>query len=147
MLSFGAGWFDILDDNGAADFRAEYRPDQKIFWEFKPWLGAEVTSQASLWGGGGLLLDMNLSNEFYLTPSLGAGLYTHGGSDLDLGHILQFRTQLEAGMKLDNGSRVGLSFGHMSNAGLDEDENPGTEILNIYYSIPYGSFFNKSFFN
>ncbi len=39
-----------------------------------------------------------------------------------------------------NGSRLGLAFGHISNAGLDDD-NPGTEILNLYYHIPVGNLF------
>ncbi|MEM6781069.1 MAG: acyloxyacyl hydrolase [Pseudomonadota bacterium] len=141
LLSFGAGWYDIMDDDSAADFRLEYRPDQKIFWEFKPWVGGEVTSEASVWGGGGILLDLNISDSVYITPSFGAGLYTKGGSDLDLDFPIQFRSQIEAGMKFDGGQRVGLSFGHLSNASLG-DSNPGTEVLNLYYHVPYGNFFN-----
>ena len=141
LVSFGAGWYDILDDEGAADFRMEYRPDQKIFWEFKPWVGGEITSETSIWAGGGVLLDLNLTDEYYLTPSFGVGLYGQGSSDLDLGHIIEFRSQIEAGYKFPSGQRVGVSFGHLSNAGLD-NENPGTEVLNVYYHIPYGQLFN-----
>ena len=141
LLSFGAGWYDILDDDGAADFRVEYRPDYDLFWEFKPWFGGEVTSEGSLWGGAGILLDMNLSDNVYFTPSFGVGLYSQGGSDLDLGYPIEFRSQIEAGYKFHSGQRIGVSFGHLSNASLD-DENPGTEVLNVYYHIPYGQFFN-----
>lgn len=141
LLSFGVGWYDILDNDGAADLRVEYRPDMKILWELKPWVGGEVTSDGSLWGGGGVLLDMNLSDNVYLTPSFGVGLYSQGGSDLDLGYPIEFRSQIEAGYKFTGGQRVGVAFGHISNASLDS-RNPGTEILNVYYHIPYGSFFN-----
>lgn len=139
-ISVGAGWYDILDNDGAADFRLEYRPDKKILWELKPYFGGEITSESTIWAGGGVLLDLNLSDTVYVTPSFGVGLYNEGSSDLDLDHVIEFRSQLEAGYKLSGGQRLGVSFGHMSNLGLG-DHNPGTEILNVYYHIPYGQLF------
>lgn len=141
LLSFGAGWYDIMDDETAADFRVEYRPDYKFFWEFKPWVGGEVTSDGSVWGGGGILIDAHVSDSIYVTPSFGIGLYSQGSSDKDLGFPVEFRSQIEGGYKFASGQRIGVSFGHISNASLD-DQNPGTEILNVYYHIPYGQFFN-----
>jgi len=141
LLSFGVGTYDVFDgEDRAADVRIEYRPGHTYFWTVKPWLGAEATTDGTLWGGGGFLADIDLSDKFYVTPMLGAGLYAQGSSDKDLGSPIEFRTQLEGGYKFDNGHRVGLAVGHMSNFGLDDD-NPGTETLNIYYHLPIGGGF------
>ncbi len=136
-ISLGAGYYDILDDDGAADFRLEYRPGQSILIDnLQPWLGAEVTSDASVWVGVGLLYDWQVTDNFYVAPSFGVGFYDEGNSDKDLDYPLEFRSQLEAGYEFANEHRVGLAFGHISNASLGDD-NPGTEILNAYWHIPY----------
>lgn len=141
-VSVGVGAWDVGDDDDAADFRLEYRPDTTFFWKIKPWVGTEITSDWSTWTGGGVLADFYLddANSIYVTPSFGAGLYTQGDSDLDLGSVIEFRSQLEAGYEFNNAHRVGAAFGHISNASIDED-NPGTEILNLYYHIPTGDLF------
>ena len=51
---------------------------------------------------------------------------------------VEFLSQLELGYLFDNNHRIGIAGGHISNAGLG-DRNPGTEILNVYYHIPVGS--------
>ncbi len=141
-ISAGLGVWDIGDDDDAADFRLEYRPDSTLFWKIKPWVGTEITSDWSTWTGAGILADFYLDDEesIYLTPSFGAGLYTQGSSDLDLGSVIEFRSQIEGGFEFENAHRVGVAFGHISNASIDED-NPGTEILNVYYHVPVNDLF------
>lgn len=140
MLSFGAGIYDVGDDDDAGDFRVEYRSGNPLIWIVKPWMGAELTSDGSVWVGGGVLFDVDLTEDLYIAPSFGVGFYDEGSSDLDLGYPIEFRSQIEGGYKFDSGQRVGVAFGHISNASLDED-NPGTEILNLYYHIPVNSLF------
>ena len=53
-----------------------------------------------------------------------------------LGNDLQFRTTIEFSYELNNENRIGLSFGHISNANLG-DKNPGVEILSLTYQVPY----------
>lgn len=133
-VSVGVGYYDIFDDHDAADFRIEYRPGAAIIWELRPWLGAEVTSDGGLYGGGGFLYDFHLGNNWILTPSLGAGLYADGGGK-DLGNAVEFRSMLELGYQFENASRVSAGISHISNASLG-DRNPGTEIMSVYYHIP-----------
>lgn len=132
----GLGVYDILNGDEAADLRIEYRPDHSYWKELKPWAGAEITTDGTLWGGGGLLYDYEFSPKWHVIPNIGVGLYAQGDSDLDLGHAIEFRSQLEVAYELENANRVGLAFGHISNAGLDS-ENPGTEVLNAYYHIGF----------
>lgn len=139
-LGLSIGDYDIFHNNDAADFRLDYTFADAFFWKLKPYVGVEATDDGSLWGGGGVKADFMLAPNIYLTPSLGAGLYAQGDSDKDLGHVIEFRTQLEGGYQFQNGHRLGLSFSHISNAGLD-DTNPGTEVLGITYQIPVGNLF------
>lgn len=140
-LSLGAGYYDIFDgDGGAWDFRAEYRHSEKLIWEIKPWGGAELTSDGSVWVGAGLLADFKMAPSIYVTPSVGVGLYAQGGADKDLGSPIEFRTGVEGGYEFMNGHRMGVAFSHMSNADIG-DENPGAETLNVYYHVPVGDLF------
>ncbi|MBN8521309.1 MAG: acyloxyacyl hydrolase [Alphaproteobacteria bacterium] len=139
LLSFGVGYYDIFDHAGAADFRLEYRSSHRYFWHIKPWAGAEITSDGSVWGGGGLLADIPVGDDYYVAPSLGVGLYARGSSDKDLGSTIQFRSQIEGGVKLSSGARLGVALSHLSNCHLGDD-NPGTEVLNLYLHIPIEKF-------
>lgn len=140
-LSFGVGGYDITQgDDRAIDFRVEYRHEETLFWKIKPWGGVEATTDGSVWGGVGILADLKLAQNIYFTPSFGAGLYAQGGSEKDLDYPLEFRSQLEAGYEFDNAHRVGVAFGHISHADLGDD-NPGTEILNVYYHMPVDSLY------
>jgi lipid A 3-O-deacylase len=140
-LSLGAGIWDITqDDDMATDLRVEYRHDKPLFWKIKPWSGLEATTDGSIWGGAGVLADFKPAENIYITPSFGVGLYTEGSSDKDLDYPIEFRSQLEGGYQFMNGHRVGVAFGHISNADLGDD-NPGTEILNVYYHMPINSMF------
>jgi lipid A 3-O-deacylase len=78
--------------------------------------------------------DWRIGERFLITPSFGAGLY-HDGGGKNLGHTIEFRSQLEIGYEFDDKSRIGLAGGHISNAALS-DRNPGTEIINLYYHQP-----------
>ena len=133
FLALGAGFFDINDNEEAAEFRIEYRAARRL-WIFKPFGGLMATSDAAVYGYGGILLDVFFGRRWVLTPSFAAGLYENG-SGKDLGHAVEFRSALELGYRFDNRARVGLSFYHLSNSSL-ADNNPGTEVLTLVYSIP-----------
>lgn len=141
-LSLGLGAYDVKKDSngGAADFRLEYRSGTPFFWKMKPWGGLEVNSDGSAWAGIGVLGDYVASNGLYFTPSFAPGLYTRGGSDKNLGHVIEFRTQVEVGYQFEGKSRLGIAISHLSNASIGE-RNPGTEVLNLYYHMPLDGWF------
>lgn len=134
-LSVGVGYYDILEnDDQAADFRAEYRWANNAFWKLKPFAGLEFTTDGAIYGLGGLYMDLALTDNVFLIPQLGAGIYSDGDGK-DLGHGIEFRSQLELAYRFANHTRMGLAFSHTSNAGLGDD-NPGVEVLSLYYHIP-----------
>ena len=57
------------------------------------------------------------------TPSFTPGLY-HEGDGKDLGHIIEFKSELQFSLDLSKTSELGFSYNHISNASLG-DKNPG----------------------
>ena len=142
LLSVGAGGTDVLNQQAraAADFRLEYRsgisllPFLEGYLKMKPWAGIETTSRQSIWGGGGIWLDIPIGRHWVLSPNEGVGAYGQGNGKA-LGSVVEFRSAFEAGYVFDNGSRLVADFSHISNAGITR-RNPGTEAATISYQIP-----------
>lgn len=131
------GWFDVTQgDNAAAQFGMEYRM-KPFAYNVRPGFGANVSSDGSLYGYGGLFWDIALAGGgFYLTPNFVAGLYSKGDGK-NLGGPIEFRSGLELSYVLPNSkSRVGLAFNHISNASI-YDRNPGAETLLVNYQLSF----------
>jgi hypothetical protein len=140
FLTFAAGYYDLFDDESAGEARLEYRfsEDNKI-WIFTPFVGATATTEAATYGYAGVGVDIFFGNRWVLTPNFAAGLYGNGDGK-DLGHAIEFRSGVELAYRFDNYSRLGLSFTHISNAGIGE-RNPGVESLVLTYSVPFNVLF------
>lgn len=139
FVTLGLGGYDVFQkDEQAVDFRVEYRHNEKL-WIFKPWAGIEATSDGAVYGAAGVLVDLFFGRRVVLTPSFGAGAY-HDGGGKELGFPLEFRSQVELAYRFNDRSRLGVAIGHISNASLGSD-NPGTEIVTLYYSIPFEKVF------
>ncbi len=136
FLTFGAGGFDINDDDSTGMLSLEYLSNGRI-WVFQPILGAYATFDGSFYAYAGLGLDLFFGNRFVVTPSLAAGLYLEGGGK-DLGSVMEFRSAIQLAYRFDDRSRLGIEFHHLSNAGID-DNNPGANQLLLFYSMPIGA--------
>ena len=134
LLALGAGWYDLSGDDSAGDFRLEYRHGPAWFGFLKPFAGFEVTTDGGVWGGAGLMIDILLTDNIAVSLGSGPGLYSDGDGR-DLGHAVEFRSQVEVAYVMEDRSRVGLAFAHLSNAGLG-DRNPGVEVVTLYYMLP-----------
>ncbi len=136
FLSFGAGGFDINDDDSTGMLSIEYLSNGRI-WVFQPILGAFATFEGGFYAYAGLGLDMFFGRRIVVTPSLAAGLYLEGGGK-DLGSVVEFRSSIQLAYRFDDRSRLGIQFYHLSNASID-DKNPGANSLLLTYSMPLGS--------
>ena len=58
-----------------------------------------------------------------IIPSFTPGLYNKGDGK-DLGHLLEFKSEVQISLNLFQNSQFGLSYNHVSNASLG-DKNPG----------------------
>ncbi len=75
-----------------------------------------------------------IADHYVIAPSFSAGLWSDGDGK-DLGHTIEFRSQLEAGYRFDNDMRITAAFSHISNGDLGDD-NPGVELGTLYFSVP-----------
>ena len=58
-----------------------------------------------------------------ITPSFMPGLY-HQGDGKDLGHVLEFKSEVQLSLYLSKSTELGFSYNHLSNSSLG-DKNPG----------------------
>ncbi len=152
---FGIGIYDVKFDgsssNYATDLRYERRfdntlidigPEEDNFFYLKPFTGIEITTDSAYYLISGIYLEDNLGeliigeeNNWNFTPSFGVGYYDDGNGK-KLGNKIEFRTTLEISYQLKNNNRLGISFGHISNANIGK-KNPGSEIISLSYQIPF----------
>jgi lipid A 3-O-deacylase len=136
FLTLGAGAYAVFDDDDrAAQFEVQYRPDLKL-WIFNPMVGANASTDGTFYAYAGISLDLFLGKRFVARPSFAPGLYHEGGGK-DLGNILEFRSAIELAYRFDDRSRLGVELSHRSNAGIGGD-NPGEESLMLFYHLPLG---------
>ena len=152
---YGIGIYDVKFDgsssNYATDLRYERRfdytlidigPKEDNFFYLKPFAGVEFTTDSAFYLISGIYLEDNLGelmigeeNKWNLTPSFGVGYYDDWNGK-KLGNNIEFRTTIEFSYELDNNDRIGVSFGHISNANIG-NKNPGVEIISLSYQKPF----------
>jgi hypothetical protein len=134
-LSLGVGAFDALHSETAAEGRLEYRSSTKLLGFLKPVFGGIVTSDGGAYGYGGFMTDIYFSPRWVLSPSATVGVFEQGNGKR-LGSWVEFKTGAEFAYRFDDRSRLGVSFHHISNAGLTT-VNPGEESFELVWSIPF----------
>jgi len=104
-FTFSVGKFDHSDDKkNAAMLQLDYDFDKTLFGspigDFKPVVGFLVTDDSAKYGYAGVRLDYKLANNSVLiSPSFTPGVYGKGDGK-DLGHSIEFKTQVRAALKL-----------------------------------------------
>ncbi len=127
-LLAGTGWFDCnRRRNQSAEFRLEFR-SRLLARGLRAVVATLANSDGSLFMGTGAAYEVRLAR-WDLTPTFVPGVYRHGHGK-DLGYPLEFRSQLELGYRLRQGSRIAVAFSHLSNAGFGS-RNPGQESLTV----------------
>lgn len=140
FVTFGAGVYDMFDDQTTAEFRVEYVfSEAHKAWIFTPFVGLTATAEGGTYGYGGIGIDIFMGKRLVVTPNFAAGVYGNGDGK-DLGHAIEFRSGVGMAYRFDDYSRLGLAFHHISNAGLGE-RNPGEETLMLTYSVPLDRLF------
>ena len=94
--------------------------------------GVMATGDGSVYAYAGFRLDFPVTRRFTVTPNWAVGLYDKGDGR-DLGGTVEFRSALDLAYQVGRRAAVGLSFYHLSNAGL-YDPNPGSESLVVTWS-------------
>jgi len=107
--------------------------DSKI-GTIQPIAGALFTADSAGMAYIGAKIDYKLGM-FVITPSFTPGLYNEG-SGKDLGHVVEFKSQVNIGLNLGASSSLSAGYSHISNASLGE-KNPGANSYTFNFSTQF----------
>ncbi len=146
-LAVGLGAFSVEEYDRTIELRLEYQPGLRIleqslwtgFEGFAPMIGLMANGDGAVFGYGGVQTDIALDERWVVTPAFGIGGY-HEGDSRDLGGIFQFHLGLTLAYGFAEGQRLGLTWAHISNAGIHE-ANPSANSVLLTYRVRLGDWF------
>ena len=99
--------------------------------KLSPITGGFITENKALYVYTGAQADFEFGS-FTITPSFAPGYYNQGGGK-DLGYPLEFKSEVQISLDLNDSTRLGMSYNHISNASLGS-KNPGANsyIFNFF---------------
>ena len=122
-----SGMFDFSDDGKRSTLIGFQHQNENLnrdtfLGNLSPITGALITSDNAgyIYTGVQAQYKIGILN---ITPSFTPGLY-HEGDGKDLGHMLEFKSEVQLSFDLSKNSELGFSYNHLSNASLG-DKNPG----------------------
>ena len=130
QLNFFTGNFDFSDDKQSAYLIGFQHQDENLnrdtfLGNVSPITGGFVTENSAAYVYTGIEWNMNMGKKMFFTPSFAPGLY-HEGDGKDLGHVLEFKSEVQLSYLASDTSSFGVSYNHVSNASLG-DKNPGAD--------------------
>ena len=134
-FNFYSGMFDFSDDGKSATiFGIEHQNENLIrdsfLGTFSPVTGALITADNAAYIYTGVQAQYKIG-KINLTPSFTPGLYSEGNGK-DLGHVVEFKSEIQLSVDLLKNSQLGFSYNHISNASLG-DKNPGANSYMFNY--------------
>ena len=121
------GMFDFSDDGKKSTLLGFQHQNENLnkdtfLGNISPITGALITADAAGYLYTGIQAQYKLG-ALNITPSFTTGLYFEGDGK-DLGHLIEFKSELRFSLDLSKSSELGFSYNHISNASLG-DKNPG----------------------
>ena len=126
-VNFYTGMFDFSDDGKRSSLFGVQHQNEDLnrntfLGNLSPITGALITSDNASYFYTGIQAHYKIGS-LNLTPSFTPGYY-HEGDGKDLGHALEFKSEVQLSLELPKESQLGFSYNHLSNASLG-DKNPG----------------------
>ena len=135
-FSVFTGTFDFSDDGKKSSLIGFQHQDENLnrdtfLGNLSPITGALITADSAGYIYTGVQAQYKLG-VLNFTPSFTPGLY-HEGNGKDLGHVIEFKSELQFSLDLSKSSQLGFSYNHISNASLG-DKNPGANSYMFNFS-------------
>jgi len=126
-FSIYSGMFDFSDDGKRSTLIGFQHQNENLnrdtfLGNLSPITGAMITADNAGYIYTGVQAQYKIG-VLNITPSFTPGLY-HAGDGKDLGHMLEFKSEVQLSLDLSKTSELGFSYNHISNASLG-DKNPG----------------------
>ena len=122
-----SGMFDFSDDGKKSALIGFQHQNENLTRDsfvgiISPVSGAMITADNATYFYTGIQAEYKLGFVNFV-PSFTPGLYGEGDGK-DLGHLIEFKSEVLLSLDLFKNSQLGLSYNHISNASLG-DKNPG----------------------
>ena len=122
-----AGMFDFSDDGQRASLLGVQHQNEELYrksflGKLSPITGGFLTKKNAFYLYTGIQAEYELGF-LTITPSFAPGYYNEGGGK-DLGHPLEFKSEVQMSFDLGDNSQMGMSYNHISNASFGT-KNPG----------------------
>ena len=126
-LNVYTGMFDFSDDGKSSTLIGFQHQNESLnrdtfLGNLSPITGVLITADNAGYIYTGVQAQYNIGI-LNITPSFTPGLY-HEGDGKDLGHMLEFKSEVQLSLNLSQSTELGFSYNHISNASLG-DKNPG----------------------
>ena len=127
QFNFFTGNFDFSDDKQSAylvgfQHQNENLNRETFLGNVSPITGGFITENSAAYIYTGIEWNMDMGGMVF-TPSFAPGLY-HEGDGKDLGHVLEFKSEVQLSYEPSDNTSFGISYNHVSIASLG-DKNPG----------------------
>ena len=126
-FNFYTGMFDFSDDGKKSELFGVQHQNEDLnrdtfLGNLSPVTGAMITADNASYFYTGVQAQYKIGN-LNFNPSFAPGYYNEGNGK-DLGHALEFKSEVQLSMNLPKESFIGVSYNHLSNASLGS-KNPG----------------------
>ena len=134
-LNVYTGMFDFSDDGKKSTLIGIQHQNEELkrntfLGNLSPITGAMITADNASYFYTGVQAEYTVG-VFNITPSFAPGYYNYGDGK-DLGHPLEFKTEVQMSFNLSDSAEFGMSYNHISNASLG-DKNPGANSYMINF--------------
>ena len=130
------GMFDFSDDGKKSTLIGFQHQNENLnrdtfLGNLSPITGALITADNAGYVYTGVQAQYKIG-ALNFTPSFTPGLY-HEGDGKDLGHVIEFKTEVQFSINTSADTKFGFSYNHVSNASLGS-KNPGANsyIFNFF---------------
>jgi len=125
--NFYSGMFDFSDDGARSNLFGVQHQNENLtrnssIGTLSPVTGFMLTGDSASYIYTGVQAQYQLGN-INIIPSFAPGLYGKGNGK-DLGHIVEFKSELQFSLDFFSDTELGFSYNHISNASLGK-KNPG----------------------
>ena len=126
-LNIFTGMFDFSDEKQHAGlFGLQHQNDElfrkSFLGKLSPITGGFITENSAFYLYTGVQAEYELGF-LTITPSFAPGYYNYGDGK-DLGHFLEFKSEVQMSFNVSDTAQLGMSYNHISNASLGK-KNPG----------------------
>ena len=126
-LNIFTGMFDFSDEKQHAGlFGLQHQNDElfrkSFLGKLSPITGGFITENSAFYLYTGVQAEYELGF-LTITPSFAPGYYNYGDGK-DLGHPLEFKSEVQMSLNVSDTAQLGMSYNHISNASLGK-KNPG----------------------